>query len=109
MQSWGGQREVEKPTIRQQSVASLPDHQQDAARHATEIASEQYPSVSVADCSLHVCRMGDEWELWLNNQHEDFTGLCAAAAPTREEVIAEAIRVFEAALAELRKPLVAGA
>lgn len=106
MQPWGGQREVEKPKIRQQSVGSLPADQQDAALDDTELASARYPSVPVDDCSLHIFQMRGEWEVWLNNADENFTGLCAAVAPTREEVIVEATRIFEAALAALRKPLV---
>lgn len=90
--------------MRQQSVASLPEHQQDTAISAVDRAVELYPSVLVEGHLLHVCEMHGEWVVWLNTEDMDFTGLCVAAAPTRDAAVAEAVRVFEAVVVELQKP-----
>lgn len=71
---------------------------------AVDRAIEQYPSVLVEGHLLHVCEMHGEWEVWLNTEDMEFTGLCVSVAPTREAAVAEAVRVFEAAAAELQKP-----
>lgn len=105
MQSWSRAREVEKPKIRQQSVASLPEHQQDAAMGRTEQASEQFPSVAVEGCSLHVCQIDGEWEVWLNNEDHDFTGLCVSTGETRDEAVAAAVKILEAAVEQLQQPV----
>ena len=104
MQPWGRQREVEKLKIRQQSIGSLPEHEQDAASSRTEHASARYPSVPVKGCSLHVCEMDGDWEVWLNNQDHDFTGLCLSVSRRRNDAIVEAVEILEAAVKELLKP-----
>lgn len=71
---------------------------------AVDRAVEQYPSVLVEGHLLHVCEMHGEWQVWLNTEDMDFTGLCVAAGSTRAAVVAEAVRVFEAVVAELQKP-----
>ena len=105
MQSWGSQREVEKPKS-QQSIASLPEEQQDAAMDECRRASEDYPSVALATGQLlHVFKEGGRWSVWLNCEDADFTGICVAADHcSRDAAIAEAVRVFEAAVEELQKP-----
>jgi hypothetical protein len=72
--------------------------------HETEIASERYPSVDVAGHLLHVCEMGGEWQVWLNCEDADFTGLCLSAEPTRDAAVAEAVRVLEAVVDHLQGP-----
>lgn len=102
MQSWPRSREVEK--VKQVSVASLPEHEQDAAMEKVAAAGEQYPSVLVAGRLLHVFEMDGEWQVWLNTEDMDFTGLCVSVGDTRDEATAAAVRVFEAAAKELQKP-----
>lgn len=104
MQSWGQQREVERVKRRQVSVASLPDDQQDAAMGAAHLASEQYPSVLVKGHLLHVCENAGEWEVWINCEDADFTGVCIGAAWTRQAAVQQAVTVLEAVLVELQKP-----
>jgi hypothetical protein len=86
------------------SVSQLPEHEQDAAMHATEVASENYSSVRVAGQSLHVCHMDGEWQVWLNTEDADFTGLCVSVGQTRDDAVAGAVHALEAAVAELQKP-----
>lgn len=96
-----------KTKIRQQSVASLPSELQDGAMSDTEQASEEYPSIELPTGQrLHVFRMrgGEEWEIWINFEGSDFTGLCVSVAKTRLEAVTEAIKVFSAAIVELQKP-----
>lgn len=93
--------------IKQMSVSSLPEHQQDAAMHDVDVAIALYPSVQVDDCSLHIFEMRGEWEVWLNNEDHDFTGLCVSIGTTRDEAIATAVRILEAAVEELQKPVIA--
>lgn len=88
----------------QQSVDSLPLGQQDAAMKATERASEQYPSVLVEDHLLHVCEMGDGWEVWINCEDADFTGLCVGWGATRDDAVARAVRALEAVVEKLQGP-----
>lgn len=72
---------------------------------ATERASRRYPSVLVAGSNLlHVCEMHGEWEVWLNTEDMDFTGLCVSAGSTRQEAVTEAVRVLEAVTAKLQEP-----
>lgn len=103
MQSWGRNREVEK--IKQVSIATLPDDQQEGALAATDVASEKYPSVPVdGGCSVHVFVMRGEWEIWLNNEDHDFTGLCLAVGDTRDEALAQAVLILESAVERLQAP-----
>jgi hypothetical protein len=103
--AWGTHREVErvKPP-RQLSVAQLPEHQQDAAMDATERASERYPSIEVEGHLLHICEMDGDWQVWLNTEDANFTGLCVSSCPTREAAITEAVKVFEAVVDALQGP-----
>lgn len=71
---------------------------------AVDRAVEQYPSVLVEGHLLHVCEMDGHWQVWLNTEDAEFTGLCVSAETTRDAVVAEAVRVFEAVVAELQKP-----
>jgi hypothetical protein len=89
---------------KQQSVASLPEGQQDAAMHENERASESHPSVPVGGCSLHVCQYDGEWQVWLNTCDADFTGLCVSVGRTRDIAIAEAVATLEAAVDVLQQP-----
>lgn len=91
--------------MKQQSVSKLPEHKQEAALHETEVASATHPSILVAGTNLlHVCTMGGEWEVWLNTEDADFTGLCLAAGGDRQTAVTEAVRVLEAALDALQGP-----
>jgi hypothetical protein len=72
--------------------------------HDVEVASERYPSVLVAGHLLHVFETRGEWEVWLNTEDADFTGLCVSVAATRQDAIANAVRVFEAATEALQQP-----
>lgn len=105
MGPWGRSREVEKvKQPAQQSIASLPEHQQDAAMSKVDHANETYPPVELpTGQSLHVHCHNGEWDVWLNCEESTFTGLCiVAGAPTREEAVRMAVAVFEAAEAELQ-------
>lgn len=104
MQSWGSQREVERVKRQQVSVVSLPEEQQDAVMAATDLASAQYPSVLVKGHLLHVCENAGEWEVWINCEDRDFTGVCVGAAWTRQAAVQQAVTVLEAVLVELQKP-----
>lgn len=75
--------------------------------HETEIASQKFPSVALSTGErLHVFEMSPStWEIWLNCEDSDFTGICVAVGDTRADVVAAAVKVFEAAVAELRKPI----
>jgi len=90
--------------MKQQSVASLPEHQQDAAMHDVDVATERYPSIRVDDCSLHVFETRGEWEVWLNNEDHDFTGLCLSIGATRDDAVTAAVRILEAATEKLQGP-----
>lgn len=105
MQRWGQGREVErvKPAA-QVSIAQPPEHQQDAAMHRTEIASQRHPSELVEGHLVHVCEIGGEWEVWLNCEDADFTGVCIGVGDTRDEAVAQAVKVLEAAAAHLQQP-----
>lgn len=107
MNNWGAHREVEKVKNppRQISVAQLPEHQQDAAMREVDEAREKFPSVLVAGHLLHVCQMGSTWEVWLNCEDTEFTGLCVSVGVTRDAAIAEAVRVFEAVVEKLQEPV----
>lgn len=106
MNTYNRSREVEKPKPpKQMSVASLPAHKQDAAMDDCDRASEQYPSVLVADdvFGLHVFETGGEWQVWLNCEYHDFTGLCVSVGRNRDQAVAAAVAVLEATLIELQK------
>lgn len=93
--------------ITQQSVASLPESQQDAAMSAVDRATVDYPSVRVEGCSIHVCEMGGpggDWEVWLNNEDHDFTGLCLSVGKTRDKAVADAVTALQAAVERLQGP-----
>jgi hypothetical protein len=97
-------REVEKP--KQVSVASLPEKQQDGVMAACDDASERYPAAVLPTGErLHVYEQAGEWHVWLNCEDADFTGICVAVAPTRDEAIARAVAVFEAAADQLQQPV----
>lgn len=100
MNNWGTHREVEK--VKQVSVASLPEDDQDAAMSAVDEAIARFPSTLVAGHRLHVCQIDGEWQLWLNTEEAEFTGLCLTAGATREVVVAEAIESLEAVIATLK-------
>jgi hypothetical protein len=95
---------VEK--AKQVSVASLPEDQQDAAMDAVHRAIEAYPAVLVEGHLLHVCELHGEWEVWVNTEDAEFTGLCVSAAPTRDEAVSHAVKVLEAVVAQLQQPAV---
>lgn len=93
--------------IHQQSVASLPEPQQDAAMSHVDQAVDKYPAVRLSTGQrLHVFADANEteWEVWLNCEDMDFTGICVAVARTRQEAVTEAMRVFEAAVDQLQQP-----
>jgi hypothetical protein len=90
----------------QQSIASLPESQQSGAMKDTERAVLRFPAVTLPTGErLHVFEMHtDCWEVWLNCEDADFTGICVAVEKTRQAAIARAVAVFEAAVDELQKP-----
>jgi hypothetical protein len=105
MNSWGRQREVEKPKA-QVSIASLPEHEQDAAMARVDAAVEKYPAIELSTGQrLHVFEQDGEWDVWLNCEDADFTGICVAAGHrSRDAAIAQAVKVFEAAADALQWP-----
>jgi hypothetical protein len=90
----------------QQSIGSLPEEQQDAAMGAAEGATERFPSVNLSTGErLHIFEVAPgTWEVWLNCEDADFTGICVAVAKTRQDAVTHAVAVFEAAVEELQKP-----
>ena len=75
-------------------------------RDENDAASEDYPAISLLGTNrLHVFRDSDgEWCVWLNTETADFDGLCVSVGSTRDEAIADAVRVFEAAVEKLQEP-----
>lgn len=109
MQSWGSDREVEKVKAKkahkvQSSVASLPESQQDQAMEETERASQITPSIEVAGHLLHVAKMNAGWEVWVNCEDMDFTGLCVGVGDTAKEAVQEAVTTLEAIVDRLQGP-----
>lgn len=103
MNSWSRSREVEKPK-QQCSVASLPEHEQDAAMERVDRAREGFPTRELDGASLHVCMMGEEWQVWLNCEQSEFTGLCVSIGLTRQAAVTDAVRILEAAVDALQEP-----
>ncbi len=83
-------------------------HKVQDAMDDQDAISQKFPAVIIADSHrLHTFQEADgHWAVWLNTEVDDFDGLCIATGETREAVTAQAIRVLESALEELRKPLV---
>jgi hypothetical protein len=54
--------------------------------------------------SLHIFETDGEWQVWLNNEDHDFTGLCVSVGRSRQQAVTDAVRIFEAAVEELQKP-----
>lgn len=86
------------------SVSDLPDAKQEAVMHQTEVASEQYPSVLIEGVRVHVCEMDGDWEVWLNCEDMDFTGLCVSVGTTRDDALAQAVKSLEAVVEHLQSP-----
>lgn len=103
MNSWSRSREVEKPKS-QCSVASLPEYEQDAVMERVERACEGFPTRELDGASLHVCMMGEQWQVWLNCEDSEFTGLCVSIGGTRQAAIADAVRILESAVDALQEP-----
>lgn len=103
MQSWTRAREVEKVKPSPQiSIAQLPEDQQDAAMAAADYAREHFPSVPVGHGSLHVCNYDGDWQIWLNCEDSEFTGLCLASCVSKQAALTEATATLEAALDALQ-------
>lgn len=92
MNSWTQAREVEKV--------------KDLITDANDRASVKYPSLKFAESHrLHVYREGSEWHVWLNTEAGDFDGLCiTTGGKTRDAALAEAVRIFEAAIDAIQQP-----
>lgn len=103
MNTWSRSREVEKPKG-QQSVASLPEHQQDAAMDRADRATAKYPTRELEGASLHIAKVGSDWEVWLNCEDSTFTGLCVSAGKSRQDAVTDAVRILEEALDVLQGP-----
>jgi len=88
----------------QQSVASLPEDDQDLALAATRRASKRYPSILIEGHLLHVCEMSGEFEVWINCEDADFTGVCIGVGASRQVAVTQAVRVLEALLDKLQGP-----
>lgn len=72
---------------------------------AQEQASRDYPSIEfVAGHRLHLYRDRAWWCVWLNTEVGDFDGICIAMKHTRQEALAQAVRVLEAAVEQLQRP-----
>lgn len=69
-----------------------------------DMASERYHSVPVEDHGLHIFEIRGEWEVWLNCEDADFTGLCLSIGLTRDAAVAQAVAVLEAVLEALQQP-----
>lgn len=93
-----------KECLMQISIAKLPEDQQERAMTDVDEAREKYPSVLVEGHLLHVCFIFDEWQVWLNTEDAEFTGLCVAVGATRDEAVESAVKVLEAVVERLQGP-----
>jgi hypothetical protein len=89
---------------KQTSISALPEHEQEAAMNEADDASARHPSIRVGGCSLHICEIEGHWQVWLNTEDADFTGLCISSRKTRQKAVGEAVRTLEAALDRLQGP-----
>lgn len=44
------------------------------------------------------------WMVWLNPDHQEYSGLCIGGAHTRDEAVAIAVKDLEAVLEQLQQP-----
>ena len=88
----------------QQSINELPEHQQDAALRGTRAASRKYPSVLIENHLVHVLKSGGDWEVWVNCEDADFTGLCVGVGSTRDLAVGQAVKALEAVVEFLQSP-----
>lgn len=44
------------------------------------------------------------WQVWLDAEVDDFSGLCIGAGATRDDALADAVRKLEEALCILQEP-----
>lgn len=102
MNSWSRSREVEKPKG-QQSVGCQ-NNQQDAAMDRADRATVKYPTCELEGASLHIAKVGSDWEVWLNCEDSTFTGLCVSAGKSRQDAVTDAVRILEEALDVLQGP-----
>ncbi len=79
MNSWSRSREVEK------------------VKKASQLVGDGH-------VSIHIFEVDGEWQVWLNNQSEDFTGLCVCVGSTRDEAVAQAVAIFESVTDHLQQP-----
>ncbi len=66
--------------------------------------SELYPAVLIDGHLVHVFTEGREWCVWLNTEDTEFSGLCIGVGATRDEAVAQAVKVCEAVAAHLQRP-----
>lgn len=60
-------------------------------------------STLVAGHLIHIFRNGD-WEVWVNCEDQNFSGLCVGTGSTRDEAVAEAVTALEAIVELLQRP-----
>ena len=84
---------------------SLPVDEPRSIQDENDEASEKYPAVVLATGQrLHVYEHGGEWCVRLNTEVSDHDGICVAVESSRDSAIAQAVRVFEAAVEQLQQP-----
>jgi hypothetical protein len=70
-----------------------------------DASSNAYPSrLTTAGNRVHVFERDGEWDVWLNTEDMDFTGLCIGSGETREAAVADAVAALEAAVEILQRP-----
>lgn len=88
--------------MRQKSVSEMSQGRQTKILSQNDLASQEYPSVLIAGHLVHLSCKDGEWELWINCEDADFTGVCIGVGQTRDEALAMGIRVIEAIGAHLQ-------
>ena len=63
---------------------------------ANDEASNESPSVLIAGHLVHVFRRGRDWEVWLNTEDMNFTGLCICVGTTRSQAVTPAVAALTA-------------
>ncbi len=70
-----------------------------------DMIAELYPAVLVEGHLVHVFQEnGRHWQVWVNTEDLEFTGLCVGTGETRDEAIAVAVKALEAIVEHLQSP-----
>ena len=66
-------------------------------------AEKDYPPIKVDRLNVHIFPLDGKWQVWLNVAGGlEFNGLSVSYCETRDQAVAEAVRVFEAVVEVLQ-------